>query len=115
MEPKKCTFNRFWRGYSAWLAGRRAMSLKDAIAEVDPAAANRGLQKAAIGVALTFAAALAAVSAGEHGMPAQGLSALIGLALAGLIWGAYSGLKRFRRFAAEMCELGRQLEGEASA
>lgn len=91
------------------------MTLKEAISEVDLAQANRGLQKAAIGVSLAFAAVLAAVAAGEHGKPAQGLSALVGLALAGLIWGAYSGLKRLRRFAAEMCELGKQLEAEASA
>lgn len=112
MEPKKCTLRRFWRGYTAWLAGRRAMTFKDAIAEVDPAVANRGLQRAAIGVALAFATVLAAVSAGEHGRPAQGLSALVGLALAGLLWGAYAGLQRLRRFAAEMCELGRQLDAE---
>jgi hypothetical protein len=91
------------------------MSLGDSIAEVDIGRCHRELQRGAIGVGLLLAIVCVAVSWGEHGHAAQGISLLVGLAVSGLLWGILAGLRRFQMFAAQMCEIGRELERKAEA
>lgn len=114
MKSKKCTVRHFWRGYKAWLAGRHSLDLKAALSEIDLQKANRRLQEGVLGVSLVFVLAFSLVKLAERGHPALGIAGLVAMAVAGLAWAAYIGGRRFKRFASEMCELGRQLEADVS-
>lgn len=102
-------FRYFLIGFRAWLAGRRRMSLREALAEIEGPVVHAQIQKVAWVSVILAGLALTLVTTAQHGMAGEALFALVGLAAFGLILAARKGLARWRRFYAEMVELGKEV------